>query len=49
MSIGKFVADTEPYSDPDTHLLEVSVRFWRDFFKLYRSECLITHSANHAF
>ena len=45
-----FLAAHDPHRFlPVAHLLEVSVRFWRDFFRLYRPECAVEHSVHHAF
>lgn len=32
---------------PAAHLLEVVVRFWRDFFQAYRPEAAVQHSPHH--
>lgn len=34
---------------PAAHLLEVIVRFWRDFFRKFRPTANLTHSKHHAF
>ena len=40
---------TEPHRYmPVANLLEVVVRFWRDFFKAYRPGCSVVHSQHHA-
>jgi hypothetical protein len=34
---------------PTAHLIEVVVRFWRDFFKMFLPTVTLTHSKHHAF
>lgn len=43
------VSSVNRITTPAAHLIEVVVRFWRDFFKKFRATVALVHSEHHAF